>query len=70
MASDGFGIPVDVSKQYQSQMQSERKVEKSPGKWGWEPIKKSHSNNHMWDAEVMQVVAACLFKVMESTVED
>lgn len=70
MASDGFGIPVDVSKQYQAQMQSERKVEKSPGRWGWEPIKKSHSNNHCWDAEVMQVVAACLFKVMESTVED
>jgi hypothetical protein len=70
MDSEGFGIPVDVSKQYQAQMQSERKVEKTPGKWVWEPIKKSHSNNHMWDCEVMQVVAACLFKVLVATEDD
>jgi hypothetical protein len=70
MGGDGFGIPVDVSKQYQAQLQSEKKVEKSPGKWEWQPIKKTHSNNHLWDCEVMQVVAACLFKVLVATVED
>ena len=52
------------------QLQSERKVEKTPGKWIWEPIKKTHSNNHLWDCEVMQVVAACMFKVLAATVED
>lgn len=70
MRGDGFGIPVDVSKHYQAQMQSERKVEKTPGKWIWEPIKKTHSNNHLWDCEVMQVVGACMFKVLAATVED
>lgn len=66
MAGDSFGLPLDVSKTYQAQMQSERKVETKPGRWRWEPVKKSHPNNHLWDAEVMQVVAASLFKVLES----
>ena len=67
MAGDGFGVPADVSRHYKAQIQSEKKVEKKPGKWEWQPVKKSHSNNHLWDCEVLQVVAACIFKVLEST---
>ena len=65
MASGDFGIPVDVSKTYHAQMQSEKKVEKSPGSWEWQTIKKgAASNNHLWDCECMQVTAASLFKVL------
>jgi hypothetical protein len=49
-------------------MQSESKKEVAPGKWRWVPVKKTHSNNHLWDAEVMQVVAASIYKVLESSV--
>jgi hypothetical protein len=68
MGTDHFGVPVDASRSYHAQMQSERKVEVKPGRWRWEPVKKSHSNNHLWDAEVMQVVAASIYKVLESSV--
>ena len=65
MGDENFGIPVDASKQYHAQMQSEQKNEISPGVWRWVSKKKaSAANNHLWDCEVMQVVAACLYKVL------
>ena len=66
---DGFGIPVDASRHYHAQMQSEKKVEKAPGKWEWQPIKKTHGNNHLWDCEVMIVVGACILGVLKATIE-
>jgi hypothetical protein len=70
MQSGGFGVPTDASKAYHAQMQSEQKREVSPGIWRWEPLKSgSSANNHLWDCEVLQVVAACIFKVLVSMEE-
>lgn len=69
MDGDGWGVPVDVSRHYKAQIQSEKKVEVKPGKWRWEPVKKSHSNNHLWDCEVMGITAACIFGVLDATQE-
>ena len=70
MRDGGFGVPVDASKAYHAQMQSEQKREVTPGTWRWTPLKSgSSANNHMWDCEVMQVVAACIFKVLVSMEE-
>jgi hypothetical protein len=54
-----FGVPVDVSRNYTSQMQSETKREVSSGVWRWEKIK-DHFHNHLWDTEVMGVVGASI----------
>lgn len=64
MRGDGedWQIPVDHSKEYTQQMQNERKREVSPGKWRYEVVKK-HRGNHLWDCEVMQIVAASIYKV-------
>ena len=58
MAGDGpaFGIETDHSAAYAKQMQSETK--RLFGKdWRWVQIK-DHYPNHLWDCEVMQIVAA------------
>ena len=64
MRGDGAGwqIPVDRSKEYVKQMQSERKVEVSPGKWRYK-VAKEWVGNHLWDCETMQVVAASIYKI-------
>jgi hypothetical protein len=59
----GFGVPVDHSKSYAKQMQNEQKKEVSPGKWRWVPVT-AKANNHLWDCEVMGIVAACIYKVL------
>lgn len=70
MATPQFGIPVDASKAYHAQMQSEQKKEISPGKWRWVSTKSgSSANNHLWDCETMQVVAACIYKVLSALEE-
>ena len=70
MAGSSFGVPVDASKAYHAQMQSEQKKEPSPGKWRWVPLKTGgQANNHLWDCSVMQVVAASIFKVLVSLEE-
>lgn len=70
MGSPSFGVPIDASKQYHAQMQSEQKREVSPGVWKWEPLKKAmQANNHIWDCEVLQIVAASIFKVLVSLEE-
>jgi hypothetical protein len=65
MSGENFGVPVDASKNYHAQMQSEQKREISPGVWRWVPLKSgSSANNHLWDCSVLQVVAACIYKVL------
>jgi hypothetical protein len=70
MAGNGsyFGIEIDHSKEYAKQMASEHRV--MVGKdFQWKPIKE-HFPNHLWDCEVMQIVAACVFKCLGGLVED
>lgn len=60
MSGDGpsFGIESDHSAAYAKQMQSETK--RLFGKdWRWVKIRE-HIDNHLWDCEVMQIVAACV----------
>lgn len=64
-----FGIPVDISKDYREQMQSEVKREVSPGHWRWEKIK-SHYDNHEWDCEVMLIVLATIRGVIRIEIAD
>ena len=59
-----FGVPLDASKNYIAQMQSETKKEYAPGKWRWEKIK-SHYHNHLWDTEVMGIVACAIRGVLK-----
>jgi hypothetical protein len=68
MQGDGFGIPTDAPKDYHKQMQSETKREVSPGVWRWVPIKQGFPN-HLWDCEVMQVVAASIYGILQSMQE-
>jgi hypothetical protein len=63
MGSGEFGVPVDASKNYHAQMQNERKREVKPGFWRWEPVRHA-APNHLWDTEVIGIVAACIFKVL------
>jgi hypothetical protein len=42
-------------------MESEHRIRKN-GKWIWERI--GSRANHLWDAEVMQVVAATMLKLV------
>jgi hypothetical protein len=44
-------------------MQNEQKREVKPGLWRWELVKQ-HAPNHLFDVEVIGVVAACIFKVL------
>jgi hypothetical protein len=68
LESGSIGIPVDASKHFHAQMQSEQRREKSPGVWRWEPVKQGRPN-HLWDCADMAVVAACVFKVLASVEE-
>lgn len=62
-----FGVMIDHSKAYGKQMSNEQKKEVSPGKWRWVPVT-TKANNHLWDCEVMQIVGACIFKVLQGVV--
>lgn len=68
MGSGEFGIPVDAGKAYHAQMQNETKREVSPGVWRWVPVKEN-APNHLWDCEVMQVVAASIARILISMEE-
>lgn len=68
MQGEGYGIAIDASKEYHRQMQSETKREISPGVWRWVPIKQGYPN-HLWDCEVMQVVAASVYGILKSMQE-
>jgi hypothetical protein len=63
MGSGDYGVPTDASKAYHAQMQNEQKREVKPGLWRWE-LTKQHAPNHLWDCAVIDVVAACIFKVL------
>lgn len=64
-----FGVPVDLSKNYIAQMQSETKREITPGNWRWEKIK-PHYHNHMWDCEVEGMVGASIRGILRIEIED
>ena len=68
MRGDGqeWQIPVDHSKEYKKQMQSERKVEVAPGKWRYKLAKEWAKDNHLWDCEAMMVIAASIYKVLNA----
>lgn len=51
-------VPADVSEDYKKGIDSERK---DPKDGRWKPIKK---NNHPWDCECMQIVAAAMAKIL------
>lgn len=59
-----FGVPVDVSKNYIAQMQSETKKEVAPGVWRWMKIK-DHLHNHLWDTEVEGIVGASIRGILK-----
>jgi len=59
-----FGVPLDASQNYIVQMKSESKRELKPGVWKWEKIK-SHYHNHLWDTEVMGIVACAIRGVLK-----
>lgn len=64
-----FGLPTDLSKNYISQMASETKREVKPGVWRWEKIK-PHFHNHLWDCEVMGIVATAIRGILRIEIED
>jgi hypothetical protein len=59
-----FGVPTDCSATYVAQMKSETKREVKPGKWRWEKVK-DHYHNHLWDCEVMGVVACAIRGILK-----
>lgn len=63
-----FGVPIDHSKAYAKQMTNEHKKEVSPGVWRWVTVTKK-GNNHLWDCEVMQVVGASLYKILNGNID-
>jgi len=64
MRGDGAGwqIPANHREEYRKQMENERKVEVSPGKWRYK-VSKTWVGNHLWDCETMQIIAASIYKV-------
>jgi hypothetical protein len=64
-----FGVPVDASKHYVAQMASETKREVQPKVWRWEKIK-DHIPNHLWDTEVMGIVAAAIRGILKIETTD
>ena len=54
--------PSDVGKEYHAQMESESRVMNTGGKPEWRRIGKR--DNHLWDCEVMQMVAAAAFGLL------
>lgn len=69
LGDGAFGVPVDASKHYVAQMQSETKKEIKPGLWKWDKIK-PHYQNHLWDCEVMGLVACSIRGVVKIESED
>lgn len=57
--------PVDLPKSYSEQVQNEHRVEIKPNVHRWEVIK-SNRGNHLFDCEVMQILAACLFRIINA----
>lgn len=55
-------VPANVGNDYIEQMQSEVRVMTTAGKPEWRRIGKRH--NHLWDCEVMQLVAAAAFGLL------
>jgi hypothetical protein len=55
-------VPVDCGKEYMEQMESEVRVMNTDGKPMWKRIGKR--DNHLWDCEVMQLVAAAAFGLL------
>ena len=58
----GWQIPANHREEYRKQMENERKVEVSPGKWRYK-VSKTWVGNHLWDCETMQIIAAAIYKV-------
>ena len=54
-------MPDDIDDEYLAQMESEHRIKKG-GKWIWEQI--GSRPNHLFDSEVMQVVAATMLKLI------
>ena len=63
-----YGVGTDHSVEYKTQMQSEHKVRKPSGKLIYEKIK-DHYQNHLWDCEVMQVVAATIYGLLKTSTD-
>ena len=63
-----FGVGVDHSPTYKAQMESEHKVRKPSGFSLYELIKQ-HYQNHLWDCEVMQVVAATIYGLLKTSTD-
>ncbi len=51
-----------VDEEYLRQMESEIRIFEK-GQWRWVPVG-SHSNNHLWDCEAMQIVGALMLKII------
>lgn len=60
-----YEYPDDVGEDWILHMESEKKVEISPGKWKWK-TQYSTKPNHLWDCEVMQVVLAVIRGLLSS----
>lgn len=70
-----FGVFKNHSEEYGAQMQSEAKVEVSPGKWRWEKVNAAGKlsdrvANHLWDCEVMGLVMSSLRGVISAGLSD
>ncbi len=68
-----YGIPADVSEAYKRQMISEIKRPILVGKEKRvveRYVVIGDRDNHLWDAEAMQVVGACIKRILRATVED
>ena len=70
-----FGVFSNHTEEYGAQMQSEAKVEVSPGKWNWVKVNSKGKQsdkvaNHLWDCEVMVVVLSSLRGVISSGLAD
>lgn len=64
----GWHIGSDYSAEYKKQIQNEKKVEISPGRWRY-VVKKKWVGNHLWDCETMQIVAASIYGVFNTEEE-
>ena len=69
--SRAFGVFANHSEEYGAQMQSEAKIEVSPGKWNWVKVNSKGKQsdkvaNHLWDCEVMGVVLSSLRGVISA----
>ncbi len=63
--SNKLGAPKDASRQYRKQMQSEHKMEVTPGEFRWIPVRKN-IDNHLWDCETMGIVGASMRGILRT----